>query len=204
MEASVLRKVSASSRRLEHFACPAGRHSIYYTRKLSWFVQVLDFIPEMTDADGRRREPSELKQVTLASEEERNIFLCALNATVFYWLLTVWSDCRNLNKREVLGLPLDVKQLDRPARRRLTDLAARLMRDFRRNSRVLQMVYAKWGTMRIQCIYPKHSKPMLDEIDGVLGRSLGFTEEELDFVVNCDLRYRLGAAADGDDGWDGG
>ena len=36
------------------------------------------------------------------------------------------------------------------------------------------------------------SKPILDEIDRVLANQYGFTEEELDFIINYDIKYRLG------------
>ena len=32
----------------------------------------------------------------------------------------------------------------------------------------------------------------MDEIDQVLARHYGFTDEELDFVINYDIKYRLG------------
>ena len=38
----------------------------------------------------------------------------------------------------------------------------------------------------------KTSKPILDEIDRVLARHYGFTAEELDFILNYDIKYRLG------------
>ena len=34
--------------------------------------------------------------------------------------------------------------------------------------------------------------PILDEIDTVLPGHYGFTVEELDFILNCDIKYRLG------------
>jgi hypothetical protein len=36
------------------------------------------------------------------------------------------------------------------------------------------------------------SKDILDEIDTVLARHYGFTAEELDFILNYDIKYRLG------------
>ena len=36
------------------------------------------------------------------------------------------------------------------------------------------------------------SKPILDEIDTALAKHYGFSEEELDFIVNYDIKYRLG------------
>ena len=36
------------------------------------------------------------------------------------------------------------------------------------------------------------SKPIIDEIDRVLAKHYGFTAEELDFIINYDIKYRLG------------
>ena len=104
----------------------------------------------------------------------------------------MWSDCRNLNKREVLGVPFNFDEANGSMRSKLDKLAGRLMEDFQENSKILEMNYAEWGMMKIQCIYPKHSKPILDEIDTVLAEHYGFTAEELDFILNYDIKYRLG------------
>jgi hypothetical protein len=37
----------------------------------------------------------------------------------------------------------------------------------------------------------KKSKPIIDEIDRVLAKHYGFSEEELDFVINYDIKYRM-------------
>ena len=42
-----------------------------------------------------------------------------------------------------------------------------------------------------------YSKPLLDEIDHVLARHYSFTEEELDFIINYDIKYRMGRDNDG-------
>ena len=39
---------------------------------------------------------------------------------------------------------------------------------------------------------PRLSKPIIDEIDRVLARHYGFTDEELDFIINYDIKYRMG------------
>ena len=40
--------------------------------------------------------------------------------------------------------------------------------------------------------YVKLSKSIIDEIDKVLAEHYGFTEEELDFIINYDIKYRMG------------
>jgi hypothetical protein len=39
-----------------------------------------------------------------------------------------------------------------------------------------------------------------DEIDRVLARHYGFTEEELDFIINYDIKYRMGQDSGEDEG----
>ena len=38
----------------------------------------------------------------------------------------------------------------------------------------------------------KLAKPIIDEIDKVLSKHYGFTEEELDFIINYDIKYLMG------------
>ena len=40
--------------------------------------------------------------------------------------------------------------------------------------------------------YVRKSKPIINEIDKVLAQHYGFTEEELDFIINYDIKYRMG------------
>jgi len=44
------------------------------------------------------------------------------------------------------------------------------------------------------------SKAIIDEIDRVLAAHYGFTEEELDFILNYDIKYRLGRESEGENG----
>jgi hypothetical protein len=43
------------------------------------------------------------------------------------------------------------------------------------------------------------SKPIIDEIDKVLAKHYGFTEEELDFIINYDIKYRMGGELEGEE-----
>ena len=52
--------------------------------------------------------------------------------------------------------------------------------------------------LSIQCIYPKLSKRLIDEIDCVLAEHFGFNDEELDFLINYDIKYRMGEELEGD------
>jgi len=54
----------------------------------------------------------------------------------------------------------------------------------------------KHDHLRVQCIIPKHSKPIIDQIDTLLAQHYGFTPEELDYIINYDIKYRMGGELD--------
>jgi hypothetical protein len=53
-------------------------------------------------------------------------------------------------------------------------------------------ISTKTGNIRYQEFYSKLSKPVLDEIDCVLAEHYSFTDGELDFIINYDIKYRMG------------
>jgi hypothetical protein len=190
IEPDIHTKLRGQTRRIGDFVVKHGPHKVYYTRKLSWFVQVTSFVPHIVDEQGHVRKPSELKTLSFGSPEHADIAFVALNSHLFYWFITVGSDCRNLNMREVLGLPLDMDAIAAPVRAELRMLAARLAESLQRYSEMRTMLFQHAGKLIIQCIFPVRSKAILDEIDRVLARHYGFTDEELDFILNYDSKYR--------------
>jgi hypothetical protein len=91
-----------------------------------------------------------------------------------------------------LAATIDVGKISKINLLGLKSLSDELMTGLRENSKYLKMTYKKWGEMTIQCIYPKYSKPLIDKIDTLLAEHYGFTEEELDFIINYDIKYRMG------------
>ena len=68
------------------------------------------------------------------------------------------------------------------------------MADLQRNSENRVMRFSH-DTLTVQCIFPRHSKGFLDEIDKQLGIHYGFTDEEIDFLLNYDIKFRVGLGA---------
>jgi hypothetical protein len=196
IELSIIQKLAAQQRSLSAFYSRTTPHHVFYSRKVGYFLQVLDFEPEVLDGNGERRPPSEFKELTFASADYARLALCSLNSTLFYWFTTVFSDCRHVNKREVDTFPVNLEALATgPARQELDRLAGMLMDDLKSNSVNRTMTF-QHDTLTVQCIYPKSSKRILDQIDAALGHHYGFTPEELDFILNYDVKYRVGNVAE--------
>ena len=185
IEMSIIDKFHRTPMVFSHLSVISKRFPIYYTRKLSHFVQILNFVPLIYDSLGNTREPSELKKIWFEKEDTTHAILGFLNSSLFSWLITVYSDCRNLNKREIEMIRLDFA--DEHCMKQLVVVAEELMADINKNSRML-----KQGKLTIQATYPRISKKILDKIDRVLAKHYGFTDEELDFIINYDIKYRMG------------
>jgi hypothetical protein len=199
VEQTIIRKLAAQQRRLWAFYSVIGQDRVYYSRKVGYFLQVLDFEPRVLDGRGQRRPPSEFKELKFASGDYSKLALCCLNSSLFYWFVTVFSDCRHVNKREVDAFAIDLEALSVSAsKKRLSKLATALMDDLRKNSEHRTMRF-RHDSLTVQCLYPKLSKPIINEIDAVLAQHYGFTEEELDFIINYDIKYRMGRDAEGED-----
>jgi len=176
---------------LRNYVSKSGDSKLYYTRKLSWFVQVTPFIPKILDENGKLRDPSELKTLLFINPTYTDIAFVALNSNLFYWFLTVGSDCRNLNMREVLGFPINLNKMTTPIQDKLRKLATELAEDLQAKSEYRNMSFKEIGVLTIQCMFPIRSKVIIDEIDRVLAEHFGFTDEELEFIINYDIKFRL-------------
>lgn len=195
IEFGVLQKLGQEKRSLAYYYAPENNHCIFYSRKVGYFLQVLDFEPTVLDARRRRRPPSEFKQLNFRTAPQASVALCCLNSNLFYWFVTVFSDCRHVNKREVDAFPIRLQELaGNELGNDLRRLARDLMQNLKRDSRTNVMRFSH-DTLTVQCIYPKLSKPVIDAIDEVLAKHYGFSDEELDFIINYDIKYRMGREA---------
>jgi hypothetical protein len=52
------------------------------------------------------------------------------------------------------------------------------------------MAFAGPGCLTIQCLYPAYAKALIDQVDRLLARHYAFSEEELDFLLSYDEKYR--------------
>jgi hypothetical protein len=75
----------------------------------------------------------------------------------------------------------------------LISLNKQLMADYKNNSTFREETQSATNQLRkVEIYYPRMSKPIIDKIDVVLSKHYGFTKEELDFIINYDIKYRMG------------
>jgi len=191
LEANIWEKIFAKDKPLLSSYLKNTKHVIYYSRKVNAFLQILDFIPVVRDGKGELRPPSEFKDLKFSSKEIAAAVFCCFNSTLFRWFMDVVSDGSHVNRREVDGFPFEPIRVGTE----FVPLAKRLSKSLQDTSLARTMRY-KHDTLTVQCIIPKHSKPIIDDIDRMLAKHYGFTDEELEFIINYDIKYRMGRDSD--------
>ena len=77
-----------------------------------------------------------------------------------------------------------------------TKLAKLLLKSYEENS-ILQKKKTRNDQIVIEKqLFPAKSKPIIDKIDRVLAQHYDFTPEELDFIINYDIKCRMGLGSE--------
>jgi len=196
IEVSAFSKLARRSERLETAVTSVAKHRVFYTRKFGYFLAFLDFVPRVTEIATRKKvAPSELKDLSFPNTAAVLTTIASLSSSTFFWFWNVLSDCRNLNRRDILSFPLNPIALTEQERGRLAALGEKYLKALRAASYDMR----KSGLM-LQTFEYSATKPILDQIATELAKHYGFTEEELDFILNYDIKYRLGrGAGDGEE-----
>jgi hypothetical protein len=103
-----------------------------------------------------------------------------------------------LNVREVVEFHFDPKDINPTDSKILNMLNINLMESLDTNSISQINYYPKYGKTSIQTFYHNKSKDIIDQIDIILSQYYGFNQEELDFIINYDIKYRMGKALFGE------
>lgn len=186
---SILTKIN-TNKGMAFSSCSESNYMLYHTRKLRYFVQFLDKAPIIYNEDGSLRVTSELKNIKYDSEEKKYAAIAIYLSTLFFWYFISHSDCRNLNKREVDMFPFNLN--DNKDVSNLSILGHEIINNLQENSSFIEANYKQYGKLSMQVFQPRLSKCVADKIDKVLAKHYGFSEEELDFIINYDIKYRMG------------
>ena len=172
----------------------SGRHghTLYYHNAPRYWVRAMDFAPYFWNERDGEQTSTQVKALRLATVDEAATVVAALNSSLFYWWFLLLSDCRHLNLREIDSFPLGLERMGKSTKQRLAQLTDELMESFKRHSQQKETRYQATGKVVYDEFDQKPSKPIVDKIDRALAEHYGFTEEELDFIINYDIKYRMG------------
>ncbi len=167
-------------------------YTIYFHNSPRYWIRAMDFAPYFENERDGEGISTQVKLLYVTTELDAAVAMATLNSSLFYWWFILLSDCRHLNLREIRHFPIGVDKIAKAIKHSLSGISADLMIDLRRHAQRKETYYQTTGRVVYDEFSPRHSKPIMDEIDRVLAQHYGFTDEELDFIINYDIKYRLG------------
>ena len=183
---SIARKIKEN--KVQLFVNSGHEFCLYNDAPINW-MRAHSFIPYFCSERDGEIISRHLKKMNFPTKEKKEVGCATINSTLFLvWWLT-HSSCYNLNSTELYSFNLNVNAT---LQEKLVKLNRELTKDVQNKSKRRVYVYKTTGRVEYDEFYMKLSKPIIDEIDKVLARHYGFTEEELDFIINYDIKYRMG------------
>ncbi len=161
---------------------------LFFHRTPGYWIRMMDFEPYFRSPTATR-SVHHIRELSAVGKREASFIGCIVSSSLyFYWFFSL-GNCRNLTLDDVRQFPVGkpaASSLDRA-----DELFSRLMSDYQKNS-----VISRRGKTEFQEFNWGLSKPIVDEIDSLLAEHYGLNEVEQDFVINYDLKIRMGAAPD--------
>lgn len=182
---NVLQKVASE----KLFFTYSGQYKcLYHNVPVNW-IRSHSFIPYFKSERDGEGVTTQLKQINFDSIDKVKIGSSILNSSLFFIWWICNSDCYHINKPEIANFRYTF-HLDENSS--IGILADKLAADMQRKCIRRVYNYRTSGRVEYDEFYMKLSKSIIDEIDKVLAKHYGFTEEELDFIINYDIKYRMG------------
>ena len=167
-------------------------YKIYFHNSPRYWIRAMDFAPYFWNERGGSHISTQVKQLYLTKRLDAAVVVAILNSSLFFWWFVILSDCRHLNLREIRNFQIGVNEMDTHIKQSLATIVIDLVRDLKRNAQRKETNYETTGRVVYDEFYPRHSKSIIDKIDRILAQHYGFTDEELDFIINYDIKYRMG------------
>jgi hypothetical protein len=196
MQTSAYAKLFASGNRPLGLAASSRttKEFLFYQESAQYWVKATVGIPYYAK-NGQVGAPAHGRHLFFNDEARVKIAFAVLQSSLFYTFYIAYSDCFHLSDTLVTSFPVPPAALEDKA---LQSLATKLMHDLDRNAE-RKTIHTKDGDKISYAEFRVgESKPILDEIDTVLAGHYGFTAEELDFILNYDIKYRLGRDTEGE------
>jgi hypothetical protein len=172
----------------------------YCHRITRYFIKSTNFVPYFcSERDGVKRS-DDFKVYYVADALDSMLAVAVLDSSLFYWFWRVMFDGYHCGKDNIAAFPFEPKSVNSQLTACLQELVTELMTSFQQHAERKSVRYKGTGIVEYDEFNVKYSKPIIDEIDRVLAQHYGFTDEELDFIINYDIKYRMGRSDEEDEG----
>lgn len=157
---------------------------IHYHRSPNYWIRSMDFEP-FFKSPTKNRSTHHFRDLHIKDEKLAHVIGATINSTLFYFWFMCIGNGRNVTGVDVEEFPLG--EVDNSLTIELQKAFQDLMQDYKANSSIRIR-----GDTQLQEFHPGVSKPYMDKIDEILSRHYDLSDQELDFIVSYDVKYRIG------------
>ncbi len=194
IECSIWEKLH-NHRRLEDIS--HGQSKLYFHNAPRYWIRAMISAPYFWNERDGEKLSTQVKELFASQMDNAKVVAAILNSSIYYWWFVLLSDCRHLNMREIERFPVGLSEIPEAIKYELVDRCDCLMKSYSQHSVRKESTYKATGKVVYDEYYPRYSKAIIDGIDQVLASHYGLTNEELDFIINYDIKYRMGQEEDG-------
>ena len=180
-----LSKVLSKPTRWNSYREFTGNNKVYYHNAGGYWIKTFAFRPYYRSLTDPNKKHTTISELRMPSAELASMYCALLNSNLFYFFWKSLTDARHVYPSDIVMFPVDVNEVSHSVNE-LSSLVNVLMDELRRNSE--RIVY---GKAEVDQFYVAPCKPIIDKIDRVLAQYYDFTDEELDFIINYDIKYRM-------------
>jgi len=195
IENAILQRFLNCKNVLEQFMV-SSENRIYYRTTGGLYWKVFTDFPPAFKVNGNPGHSTRETSFTIAKREMLKPVIAILSSDMFWWWYTITTNCRDLNPYDIRNFPIPASAFQDPL---LASLGDEYLDDIKLNSIMQARNQRQTGRTKTQSFKIQKSKPIMDDIDRILAKHYSFTNEELDFIINYDIKYRMGRAIGGDD-----
>jgi hypothetical protein len=130
------------------------------------------------------------KSSTFQDQYNSKVFSAILNSSLFWWYYCINFDLFNFKDYMMFGFFFSYPE----NAKNFIELSEQLEKSLQENASYYTINSVTRGANETVTYNKDLTKPIMDKIDTVLAEHYGFTEAELDFIINYDIKYRMGKA----------
>jgi hypothetical protein len=168
------------------------QHFCFYQEATQYWVKAVYGLPYYSK-NGIAGAPAHGRYVYCADEASAHVVTAILNSSLFYSYFVAYSDCFHLSQSLVEMFPVTDKILKDKS---LAELSKRLMQDLLRNAERKIIRTQDGDVIEYAEFVAAKSKEKIDAIDARLAELYEFDSAQLDFILNYDIKYRMGSKDD--------
>jgi hypothetical protein len=164
------------------------RHFVFYQEATEYWVKATVGLPYYS-RDGTVAAPAHGRYLYFAGDDAARWVCATMHSSLFFVYFTTFSDCFHLSDNLVRAFPVP-KALAED--KKLAELGGRLMEALQSTAERKTIRTRDGYRIAYDEYYGWKSKAVIDQIDYLLGKHFGFNDEELDFIINYDIKFRMG------------